>query len=208
MAAAVPVEELIVRPTLEVRGVSQVLLGNRKFVIGVTIFYLAVLAAAFLWRFRSGGWRRIELVEAELPARAVRRGWLDGFRLCFNLAVGPGERGVANIEATVGESICGALYLLTPSDCDRLDRTEGVHVGAYSRFPVDVRLDDGSTCAAFTYRSRFASAGPLSASSGTARSASRARTWKRASAPLPRTGTVSAPRRPCSATSTATAMRR
>ena len=98
-------------------------------------------------------------VRRGMRARAVRRGWLDGFRLCFNLPVGPGERGVANIEATVGESICGALYLLTPSDCDRLDRTEGVHVGAYYRFPVDVRLDDGSTCAAFTYRSRFASAG-------------------------------------------------
>jgi len=42
--------------------------GGPSAAIGVTIFYLAVLATAFLWRFRSGGWRRIELVETELPA--------------------------------------------------------------------------------------------------------------------------------------------
>ena len=42
--------------------------GGPAGAIGVTIFYLAVLALAFLWRFRSGGWRRIELVEPELPA--------------------------------------------------------------------------------------------------------------------------------------------
>ena len=47
MAAAVPVEELIARPTIEVRGVSQVLLGNRKFVIGATIF-LALLVVALI----------------------------------------------------------------------------------------------------------------------------------------------------------------
>ena len=39
--------------------------GGPLAAIGVTIFYLAVLAAAFLWRFRSGAWRRIELVEME-----------------------------------------------------------------------------------------------------------------------------------------------
>jgi peptide/nickel transport system permease protein len=45
VAAAVPVEELIVRPTLEVRGVSQVLLGNRKFVVGATLFLALLLVA-------------------------------------------------------------------------------------------------------------------------------------------------------------------
>jgi hypothetical protein len=39
--------------------------GGPLAAIGVTIFYLAVLACAFLWRFHSGAWRRIELVEAE-----------------------------------------------------------------------------------------------------------------------------------------------
>jgi cation transport regulator ChaC len=86
-----------------------------------------------------------------MSAHSVRRGWLDGFRLCFNLPVGPGERGVANVEPAPGTSICGALYLLTAPDCARLDRSEGVHVGAYVRITVDVRLDDGSRCGAFTY---------------------------------------------------------
>lgn len=39
--------------------------GGPSAAIGVTIFYLAVLAVAFVWRFRSGAWRRIELVEPE-----------------------------------------------------------------------------------------------------------------------------------------------
>jgi MATE family multidrug resistance protein len=39
--------------------------GGPLAAIGVTIFYLAVLACAFLWRFLSGAWRRIDLVEAE-----------------------------------------------------------------------------------------------------------------------------------------------
>ena len=42
--------------------------GGPMAAIGVTIFYLAVLACAFLWRFRSGAWRRIELVEVEPQA--------------------------------------------------------------------------------------------------------------------------------------------
>jgi MATE family multidrug resistance protein len=42
--------------------------GGPMAAIGVTIFYIAVLACAFLWRFRSGAWRRIELVEAEPQA--------------------------------------------------------------------------------------------------------------------------------------------
>jgi MATE family multidrug resistance protein len=39
--------------------------GGSSAAIGVTVFYIAVLAAAFVWRFRSGAWRRIELVEGE-----------------------------------------------------------------------------------------------------------------------------------------------
>ena len=87
-----------------------------------------------------------------MTVRCVRRGWLDGYRLRFNLPVGPGERGVANIEPAPGESICGALYLLSCTDCERLDRSEGVHFGAYQRIAIDVRLEDGSRRAAFTYQ--------------------------------------------------------
>ena len=83
----------------------------------------------------------------------TRSGRLDGYRLCFNLPVGPGERGVANIELEEGASIYGVLYLLTRAELDRLDRTEGVHVGAYERVPVDVVLEDGTCVTAITYRS-------------------------------------------------------
>jgi len=42
--------------------------GGPVATIAVIVFYLAVLALAFLWRFASGAWRRIELVEAEPQA--------------------------------------------------------------------------------------------------------------------------------------------
>ena len=88
-----------------------------------------------------------------IQARAVRRGWLDGFALRFNLPIGPGERGVANVEPAAGERVWGAVYLLSAPDCARLDRSEGVHVGAYRRLEVEVRHEDGTRCAAFTYTS-------------------------------------------------------
>lgn len=39
--------------------------GGPVAVIGVVVFYLAVLSVAFVWRFSTGAWRRIELVEPE-----------------------------------------------------------------------------------------------------------------------------------------------
>jgi MATE family multidrug resistance protein len=42
--------------------------GGPVATIGVVVFYLAVLALAFLWRFASGAWRRIELVDPEPQA--------------------------------------------------------------------------------------------------------------------------------------------
>ncbi len=39
--------------------------GGPVAVIGVIVFYLALLGVAFVWRFSTGAWRRIELVEAE-----------------------------------------------------------------------------------------------------------------------------------------------
>jgi MATE family multidrug resistance protein len=39
--------------------------GGPLAAIGAVVFYLAVLGLAFVWRFTSGAWRRIELVEAE-----------------------------------------------------------------------------------------------------------------------------------------------
>jgi len=71
----------------------------------------------------------------------TRWGWLEGYRLRFNIPVGPGERGVANVEPEPGARTCGVLYLLTAAECDRLDRSEGVHVGLYRRIPVQVVVE-------------------------------------------------------------------
>jgi MATE family multidrug resistance protein len=39
--------------------------GGPVAVIGVVVFYLAILGVAFVLRFRTGAWRKIDLVEAE-----------------------------------------------------------------------------------------------------------------------------------------------
>src|SRR5438132_6954588 len=89
----------------------------------------------------------------------TRWGCLEDYRLRFNIPIGPGERAVANVEPEVGTRTCGVLYLLTPEDCERLDRTEGVHLGIYRRMAVEVAGDDGERVAAFTYRSTLTLAG-------------------------------------------------
>jgi len=86
-------------------------------------------------------------------ALETRTGWLEDYRLQFDLPVGPGERGVANVAAATGARTHGVLYLLTPADFDRLDWTEGVNLGLYSRIPVTVAIADGEHLGAFTYRS-------------------------------------------------------
>jgi cation transport regulator ChaC len=108
-----------------------------------------------LWYFAYGsnldpatflGRRRMQPVDT----RVAR---LDGFELRFDLPVGPGERGVANVCLLEGAHIWGAAYRLTLADALRLDQTEGVHHGAYAR--LDVRVSDvrGETLGAFTYQS-------------------------------------------------------
>ena len=88
----------------------------------------------------------------------TRWGWLDGFRLSFNIPVGSGERGVANVEADDKGRTCGVLYLLPPVDCDRLDRTEGVPAGLYRRIAVAVAVGE-QRVPAFTYQSSLTQAG-------------------------------------------------
>jgi hypothetical protein len=101
---------------------------------------------------------------------ATRIGRLDGQRLCFDLPIGKGERGVANLIADSASHVWGALYLLTPEQCAQLDRTEGVPAGVYDRLAVSVLADSSpapswppgeaplgeitAPVAAFTYRSR------------------------------------------------------
>ena len=78
---------------------------------------------------------------------------LETYRLRFNLAIGPGERGVANLEAQAGARTWGVLYLITVEQSEHLDRTEGVPRGAYRRIPVRAIVDGRERIEGFTYQS-------------------------------------------------------
>src|SRR5437588_10840511 len=88
-----------------------------------------------LWYFAyaSNLCRAIFAERRGMRALVARRARLDGYQLRFDLPIGPGERGVASVEPETGAHVWGAAYLLARDDCDRLDRTEGVHVGVYRR---------------------------------------------------------------------------
>lgn len=109
-----------------------------------------------LWYFAYGSnlSGRILRERRGLAPLAVRPGTLDGYQLVFTLPIGPGERGVANLEAVASARTCGVLYLLSAADCERLDRTEGVPMGFYHRLAVECAAE-GARVAAFTYRSSF-----------------------------------------------------
>ena len=89
----------------------------------------------------------------------TRVGVIQGYELCFDIPVGPGERGVGNIKADPSSGIWGVVYQLTEKDSRRLDRSEGVPQGVYSRIPVEVSCTDQSTLTAFTYESTIREAG-------------------------------------------------
>jgi predicted DsbA family dithiol-disulfide isomerase len=80
---------------------------------------------------------------------ATRWGWLAGYRLCFDLPIGPGERGCASVTAAPDARVAGVLYRIGHADADRLDRTE---LG-YRRVPIEVEADGGERIEAFTYQS-------------------------------------------------------
>jgi len=84
---------------------------------------------------------------------AVRWGWLDGYRLCFDLPIGSGERACANITRDGSARVAGVLYAITAADAEHLDRTEGVPQGVYARVAVAVEVDGGERVPAFTYES-------------------------------------------------------
>jgi len=109
-----------------------------------------------LWYFGYGSNMNdaIFLTRRQMHPLATQQGRLADHRLTFNLPIGPGERGVANVEPAAGVHTWGVLYLLTSEECDRLDRTEGVHRGVYERIPITVVPDDNADqLPAFTYRS-------------------------------------------------------
>jgi hypothetical protein len=110
-----------------------------------------------LWYFGYGSnmHSSIFVERRQMRPLAIRCGRLDDHRISFNLPIGPGERGVANIEPQPGARTWGVLYLLTPEECGRLDRTEGVHLGVYDRIAVTAVAGNGERVPAFTYRSSW-----------------------------------------------------
>jgi gamma-glutamylcyclotransferase (GGCT)/AIG2-like uncharacterized protein YtfP len=110
---------------------------------------------AVLWYFAYGSnlHRAIFIDQRKMSPLATRWGWLGGYRLCFNIPVGPGERGVANVESDMHARVCGALYLLSAEQAEHLDRTEGVNFGIYRRLPVEVLTETDERITAFAYQS-------------------------------------------------------
>ncbi len=85
---------------------------------------------------------------------------LDDYQLTFDLGVGPGERGAANLRFEKDSCVYGVAYWLDYPDLSRLDRSEGVHRGVYVR--KRVRLSAGNEAIeAFTYMSIHRTPGRL-----------------------------------------------
>ena len=118
------------------------------------------MTADALWYFAYGSNMSGAILRERrgLAPLACRPATLADYRLVFTLPIGPGERGVANVEPAPGESICGVLYLLSAEDCARLDRTEGVP-RFYQRHTVEVLASGGERIPSYTYRSEFRAEG-------------------------------------------------
>ena len=109
---------------------------------------------ALTWYFGYGSNMNRGIFEGRRGMRPIKAepALLEDYRLCFNLAIGPGERGVANLEARAGACTWGVLYLITVEQSEHLDRTEGVP-RAYRRVPVSAIVYSSEQIAAFTYQS-------------------------------------------------------
>jgi cation transport regulator ChaC len=77
------------------------------------------------WYFAYGSnMQRATFVERRgMRPLAIRRAHLDDHRLCFDLPIGPGERGVANLQPEPGARTWGVAYLLTADACRLLSRS-------------------------------------------------------------------------------------
>jgi cation transport regulator ChaC len=111
--------------------------------------------SAALWYFAYGSNMSADVFCARrgIQPLEARRGYVDGYRLCFDIPIGSGERGVANLAAQSGARTHGVAYLLTPEQCEHLDQTEGVHMNVYRRLAVRVATPEDEPIAAFTYQS-------------------------------------------------------
>src|SRR5215469_3063520 len=107
------------------------------------------------WYFGYGSNMNRGIFENRRGMRPIqeRSALLENYRLCFNLPIGRGERGVANLEPHLGARTWGVLYLITTEQSEHLDRTEGVSLGRYRRIPVSLIVDGDEQISAFTYQS-------------------------------------------------------
>ena len=114
-----------------------------------------------LWYFAYGSNMQRATFEGRRGMRPVESccGRLDGWRLCFDLPVGRGERGVANLTPDESSHVYGVLHRITPAEFERLDRTEGVGNGYYRREFVTVDTLERERITAVTYVSTHGVAG-------------------------------------------------
>jgi hypothetical protein len=116
-------------------------------------------AGELLWYFAYGSNLDPETFVGRRGMRPVEScvAILRGYRLVFDLPVGGGERGCANVLAAPAESIHGVAYRITATDGERLDATEGVP-RAYRRLEVALECPQGAL-PGFTYCSSLGRAG-------------------------------------------------
>ncbi len=84
---------------------------------------------------------------------AIERVVAHGHRLEFDLPIGPGERGVANLVRDPDAYTWGVAYEITVEQAKWLDQTEGVPHGAYQRVELTVANEAGIYLDAFSYGS-------------------------------------------------------
>jgi cation transport regulator ChaC len=114
-----------------------------------------------LWYFGYGSnMSRATFVERRrIEPRQVHAARLAGYRLCFDIPIGPGERAVANLSVDPLGEVWGVAYQISAEHFEHLDRTEGVPQGIYKRVPVEVVTVADLRVAAFTYQSPISVAG-------------------------------------------------
>src|SRR5690349_6205214 len=114
-----------------------------------------------VWYFAYGSNLSLATFSGRRGIEPIERrwGWLQGYRLCFDIPIGPGERAVANLRCEAAARTCGVLYRVRADDADHLDRTEGVDHGIYRRIQVTIVTDGGEEITAFAYQSTISQEG-------------------------------------------------
>ena len=96
-------------------------------------------------------WLKRDIDSAEFICRAKLEGW----RLVFNKESEDGS-GKANIEESRDDSVHGVIYEVDEAEKNRLNKKEV----RYDPIPVSVKLEDGSTEKALTYKSDYKTGEP------------------------------------------------